>query len=172
MLGISQAHRILKLPGIFPVSIPDVLQSLFDRHIFASWIGSEVCLIEQREQLGGIAWVWNSVVIRPRANICSLGSSESIRPSLHDPSVHRQTHTRYRAGIPKRRHLLDWHQTGWDSWKLPVPFFFCHCEHVLDAVVTYLHVLSLIPKRLLLLTRYVNTSPTHKSALTVTIRVC
>lgn len=88
MLGISQAHRILKLPGIFPVSIPDVLQSLFDRHIFASWIGSEVCLIEQREQLGGIAWVWNSVVIRPRANICSLGSSESIRPSLHDPSVH------------------------------------------------------------------------------------
>jgi hypothetical protein len=151
MLGISQAHRILKLPGIFPVSIPDVLQSLFDRHIFASWIGSEVCLIEQREQLGGIAWVWNSVVIRPRANICSLGSSESIRPSLHDPSVHRQTHTRYRAGIPKRRHLLDWHQTGWDSWKLPVPFFsatasmcwmrsslICMCSRLYQNVSCYL----------------------------------
>ena len=53
----------MKLPGIFPISVPDVLQSLFDCYIFASWTSSEVYLIEQREQLGGIVWAGNSVII-------------------------------------------------------------------------------------------------------------
>lgn len=80
MLGISQAHRILKLPGIFPISVPDVLQSLFDCHVFASWTGSDVYLIEQREQLGGIAWVWNSVVIDLTPIFVAL--------ALQNPSAH------------------------------------------------------------------------------------